>query len=83
MAAKKEPVMKEKSFEENIARLEEIVGLLERGDAPLQGSLDLFEEGAGLVSACTRLLEQAEQKVVKLQKGPDGAPEELPCAEEE
>ena len=83
MAAKKEPVMKEKSFEENIARLEEIVGLLERGDAHLQGSLELFEEGAGLVSACTRLLEQAEQQVVKLQKGPDGAPEELPFAEEE
>lgn len=75
--------MNEKSFEENIARLEEIVGLLERGDAPLQGSLDLFEEGAGLVNTCTKLLEQAEQKVVKLQKGPDGAPEELPFAEEE
>ena len=40
---------KEKSFEENIARLEEIVSLLERGDAQLKDSLALFEEGTGLV----------------------------------
>ena len=33
------------SFEGNIARLEEIVALLERGDTPLAGSLALFEEG--------------------------------------
>ena len=45
MAAKKE-----KSFEENIARLEEIVSLLERGDAQLKDSLALFEEGTKLVN---------------------------------
>ena len=32
----------EKSFEENIARLEEIVGALEKGDAKLADSLKLF-----------------------------------------
>ncbi len=69
---------KEKSFEESLARLEEIVKLLEKGDAPLAESLGLFEEGAGLIRACGKLLDQAEQKVVKLRKGPDGAPEELP-----
>ena len=69
---------KEKSFEEALARLEEIVKLLEKGDAPLAESLGLFEEGAGLIRTCGRLLDQAEQKVVKLRKGPDGTPEELP-----
>ena len=67
---------KEKSFEESLARLEEIVKHLEKGDAPLAESLGLFEEGAGLLRSCGKLLDEAEQKVVQLRKGPDGAPEE-------
>ena len=74
---------KEKTFEESIARLEEIVSLLERGDAQLADSLALFEEGTKLVNACSAMLNSAEQKVVKLQKGPDGAPVELPFETEE
>lgn len=66
----------EKTFEENIARLEEIVGALEKGDAQLADSLKLFEEGTKLVSACGKMLDEAEQKVVKLSKGADGAPME-------
>ena len=67
MAAKK------KSFEESLARLGEVVRTLERGDAPLADSLKLFEEGAALITACTKELDEAEQKVVKLRKGPEGA----------
>lgn len=77
MAAKKE-----KSFEENISRLEEIVSLLERGDAPLKDSLALFEEGTKLVGTCSDMLEKARQKVVKLQKSDAGTPDELPFDEE-
>lgn len=77
MAAKKE-----RSFEDNISRLEEIVTLLERGDAPLKDSLTLFEEGTKLVATCSDMLEKAQQQVVKLQKGTDGAPCELPFSEE-
>lgn len=66
-----------------MARLEEIVALLERGDAPLAGSLALFEEGTKLSALCAGLLDEAEQKVVKLQKGPDGEPVELPFDTEE
>ncbi len=68
--------MAKKSFEENIARLEEIVGALEKGDAQLADSLKLFEEGTKLVNECGKLLDEAEQKVVKLSKGADGAPVE-------
>lgn len=71
-----------KSFEENMSRLEEIVALLERGDAKLADSLALFEEGTKLAGLCTAMLDEAEQKVVKLQKGPDGEPVELPFGEE-
>ena len=66
------------TFEQQLARLEEIVAALEKGDAPLADSLKLFEEGTKLIAACSKQLDQAEQQVVKLMKGPDGAPQELP-----
>ena len=68
---------KEMTFEEAAARIDEIVRMLERGDAPLDKSLALFEEGAKLIKDCGRILDQAEQKLVYLQKGPDGEPQEL------
>ena len=45
--------VKKMSFEEKLARLEEIVALLEKGDAALAASLSLFEEGTKLANACT------------------------------
>ena len=69
------------SFEESVKRLDEIVKQLERGDAPLSESLKLFEEGTALISNCDILLSEAEQKVVKLRKGHNGEPEELPFGE--
>ena len=71
------------SFEEAMQRLEEIVRLLERGDVPLEESLALFEEGSGLIAQCSKLLDHAEQKVIKLKKGSYGAPVELPFDAEE
>ena len=72
-----------KTFEEKMARLEEIVARLEKGDAQLSDSLALFEEGTGLVAACRAELDRAEQQVVKLMKGPDGAPVESDFLTEE
>ena len=66
------------SFEQSITRLDEIVKQLEKGDAPLSDSLKLFEEGTALISDCDAMLNEAEQMVVKLKKGPDGEPIELP-----
>ena len=71
------------SFEESMQRLEEIVRLLERGDVPLEESLALFEEGSGLIARCSKLLDNAEQKVITLKKGSDGTPVELPFDTEE
>lgn len=67
---------KKRSFEESIRRLEEIVSTLEKGDAQLADSLKLFEEGTKLAEHCGRLLDEAEQKVVRLSRGADGAPVE-------
>lgn len=71
------------SFEEALARLDEIVRQLESGDMLLSDSLALYEEGTGLIKACSKMLDQAEQKVVKLKKGPDRAPIELEFEGEE
>lgn len=68
-------------FEESVARLEEIVELLSRGDAPLDKSLELFEEGTALIKKCGEALDKAEQKVTLLVKSAEG-PEEVPFEEE-
>ena len=75
MAAKKKP-----DFEGSMARLEEIVSLLERGDAPLDQAMALFEEGAKLLRECTRQLDEAEQRVTLLTAGKDGEIVEEPFA---
>ena len=63
---------KSMSFEEALARLETIVRTLESGDAPLDRSLAIFEEGISLVKTCNEKLESAEQRIKILTKGPDG-----------
>lgn len=68
---------KKMNFEQSLARLEEIVQKLENGDMMLSDSLKLFEEGTELISTCTKMLDEAEQKVVILKKGQNGAPTEL------
>ena len=60
---------KEKTFEEAMARLEEIVRALDGGSAGLDDSLGLFEEGIALVKLCNAKLEGAEQKVKLLAIG--------------
>ena len=77
--------MKQESqtFEQSLTRLEQIVKQMERGDVPLEQALALFEEGTGLVSSCTRLLDEAELKVVQLTKGADGTPQETEFTDEQ
>lgn len=65
------------TFEESLQRLEEIVRQMEQGNVSLQESLNLFEEGSNLARQCGSLLDEAELKVVRLMKGPDGNPVEM------
>lgn len=64
------------SFEASMQRLEQIVRIMERGDAPLEESLKLFQEGTELVRSCGKLLEEAELQVKKIMTAPDGSPVE-------
>ena len=64
--------MSEITFVAAMTRLEESVRALEGGNAPLDTSLALFEEGVSLVKFCNQKLDAAEQKVKILQRGEDG-----------
>ena len=64
------------TFEENMQRLEQIVRAMERGEVPLEESLKLFQEGTELVQKCSKLLDDAEQKVNKIIIQADGSPAE-------
>ena len=72
-----------KSFEASMERLETIVRQLEQGNAPLEESLKLFQEGTALVQSCAKLLDSAEQEIVKLTKTADGTPAETEYVREE
>ena len=67
---------KNKSFEQNMARLEQIVRAMERGDVALEESLKLFQEGTELVRSCGKLLDEAQLQVKKIMTAPDGSPVE-------
>lgn len=65
-----------KTFEENMMRLEQIVRIMERGEVPLEESLQLFREGTALVQSCGKLLDKAELEVNKVIATADGSPAE-------
>lgn len=59
---------KELTYEQGIARLEEIVAMLEKNEATLDESIKLFEEGTRLTAFCADKLKKAEQKITELTK---------------
>ena len=65
-----------KTFEESMARLEQIVRAMERGDVALEESLKLFQEGTERVRSCQKLLDDAQLQVKKIMTAPDGSPVE-------
>ena len=61
------------SFEQALARLEQIVGELESGKAELERSIEIYEDGAALKAHCGKKLEAARLKVEKIVLGQGGA----------
>lgn len=64
------------SFEASMARLEQIVRAMERGEVALEESLKLFQEGTELVRNCQKLLDEAQLQVKKIMTAVDGSPVE-------
>ena len=62
------------TFEGSMQRLEQIVRRLERGDASLEESLKLFQEGTELVRSCAKMLDEAQLQIQKVMTAPDGSP---------
>jgi exodeoxyribonuclease VII small subunit len=62
-------------FEAALAELERIVTDLERGEVPLEQSVEMYERGERLKARCESLLRQAEERVEKIRVGPDGKAE--------
>lgn len=63
-----------KTFEESMRRLEEIVRSMEKGDVALDESLKLFQEGTELVRSCGKLLDEAQMQVKMVMTAQDGSP---------
>ena len=63
---------KNKTFEESINELEQIVEDLESGDLPLEKALKKFEEGVKISKICSKKLDETEKKVSVLLKDQDG-----------
>ena len=57
---------KEMTFEEGMKKLEEIVVALEKGDVPLESSMELFTQGTKLSEFLQKKLDEAQIKVKKL-----------------
>lgn len=70
------------SFEASMARLEQIVRSMERGDVALEESLKMFQEGTELVRNCQKLLDDAQMQVKMIMTAPDGSPVEEDFAHE-
>ena len=64
------------TFEASMARLEQIVRAMERGDVALEESLKLFQEGTELVRNCQKLLDDAQLQIKKVMAAEDGSPVE-------
>ncbi len=73
--------MSENDFEKALKRLSSIVAGLEKGDLPLEESLQLFEEGVKLSRYCSDRLEEAERRIEVLVKGKGGKTTEVPFEE--
>ena len=60
------------TFEAALASLEQIVRELERGDLPLERSLELFEQGVRLSRECQERLQAAERRIEVLLRDGEG-----------
>ena len=63
----------EKTFEECLGELEQIVDKLENGEMALEESLDLFERGVAITKECRNRLTAAARRIEVAREAPDGS----------
>ncbi len=73
---------KKRTYEENMARMEEIASQLESQSISLEASIQLYQEGMALALECRKALSEAETKVQQLRQDSLGNLETIPFTEE-
>jgi exodeoxyribonuclease VII small subunit len=63
----------EMTFEQALKSLEEAVAQLEKGQMPLDESLDCFEAGVQSANLCRKKLQAVESRIETLLKNSDGS----------
>ena len=66
--------VEELSFEEALRRLEEVVRTLEKGEAPLDKSIELYQEGDRLKRHCEARLKAAQARIEQIAFNAHGKP---------
>ncbi|MGI8842387.1 MAG: exodeoxyribonuclease VII small subunit [Gemmatimonadaceae bacterium] len=61
------------SYERDLARLDEIIGALERNELELDRAIELFEEGVARLRTASESLARAEAQVKRLVEQADGS----------
>jgi exodeoxyribonuclease VII small subunit len=59
-----------KTFEEKLARMDQIVKDLESGNAPLEKAIELYAEGKKLAAECEAMLKSAQSDVERANESP-------------
>ena len=70
MTEEKKP--EEMTFEESLAKLNELVGQLENGGLDLDKNIEIYEQAVALRDRCRQILEESERKVQKLMETAEG-----------
>ena len=70
--------MAEKSFEQSLKQLEQIIYDLEEGDLPLEKAIKKFEDGIKLSKYCSDKLDETEKRITLLLKEQNGKITEKP-----
>ena len=73
----------DRSFEECLQSLENVVERIESGELSLEDSLATFEEGVRLVQSCNRKLSDVERRIEVLTKDSEGRTRLRELVEEE
>lgn len=68
------PKKDKQTFEEDLARLSEIVTALEEGPETLDEMLALYEEGVAITKRLEEVLDRAETRIKKLSRDVEGEP---------
>ena len=66
MSAKQNNEISKLGFEEAIKQLGSIVSQIEKGQIPLQSSLEQYEKGMALIKHCRGILGKAEERIEKI-----------------